>query len=423
MNVIGKSKPLNVVIAGGSLGGLFCGIALKQIGHNTTILERNPTPLLHNQGAGIVAGGDLLAFFEKYDRCQRPIAVRSRARMYLNKEGRVIHRDDRPQHMTSWDLVYYVLRANYDEVKSDYCDVPASQPDDGTTQHLHGHKVTGFKDLGDGVEVQFTTKDGTTSNMRADLLIGADGPSSTVRKILEPSVQRTLAGYVALRGTVPEDLASDAARGVFQERFTFFHDEGIQILAYLIPGINGALEPEKRLVNWVWYINFPEHSLEFEELMTDKEGARHSITLPPGKMQEKVWAQLKDRAKEQLPPQFAELVQKTEKPFVQVITDVICQKNEFCDGRVILVGDALAGFRPHTAASTSQAAFDAMTLADMLEGEISREQWREETMHYARKIQQSGVQMGNRSQFGHHPLAEYAKDRGSVDDRARGAPS
>jgi len=72
---------------------------------------------------------------------------------------------------------------------------------------------------------------------------------------------------------------------------------------------------------------------------------------------------------------------------------------------------------------SSQAAFDAMILADMLEGEISREQWREETMHYAREIQQRGVQMGNRSQFGHHPLAEYARDRGNVDDRAKGAPS
>lgn len=28
------------------------------------------------------------------------------------------------QKMTSWDLVYNILRANYDGVKSDYCGVP-----------------------------------------------------------------------------------------------------------------------------------------------------------------------------------------------------------------------------------------------------------------------------------------------------------
>ena len=63
-----------------------------------------------------------------------------------------------------------------------------------------------------------------------------------------------------------------------------------------------------------------------------------------------------------------------------------------------------------------------MILADMLEGEISREQWREETLHYARVVQKQGVEMGNRSQFGKHPLAEHAKDRKSVDDKPKGAP-
>lgn len=86
---------------GGSLGGLAAGLALRELGHDTTILERNPTPVLEHQGAGIVAGGDTLAFFKKYNRCDRPIAVTSHRRQYLDKDGNVTHKEDMDQNMTS----------------------------------------------------------------------------------------------------------------------------------------------------------------------------------------------------------------------------------------------------------------------------------------------------------------------------------
>lgn len=75
-----------------------------------TILERNASELLHNQGAGIVAGGDTLAYFKRYDRCQQPIAISSQRRMYFDLQGNVVHQVDMVQNMTSWDLSYYILR-------------------------------------------------------------------------------------------------------------------------------------------------------------------------------------------------------------------------------------------------------------------------------------------------------------------------
>ncbi len=86
---------------GGSLGGLAAGITLKALGHDTTILERNPSALLHDQGAGIVAGGDSLEFFEKFNRCKQPVAVSSKRRQYLDKEGKVVHKVDMIQNMSS----------------------------------------------------------------------------------------------------------------------------------------------------------------------------------------------------------------------------------------------------------------------------------------------------------------------------------
>src|ERR1700759_2613373 len=95
-----RPKVKHVIIVGGSLGGLFTGVALKQHGYDTTILERNPTNLLDNQGAGIVAGGETLTFFERYDRCKRPVAVPSQKRMYLDQSGKTVHEEVMKQTMT-----------------------------------------------------------------------------------------------------------------------------------------------------------------------------------------------------------------------------------------------------------------------------------------------------------------------------------
>lgn len=357
------------------------------------------------------------------------MAVRSHKRLYLNKDGNVIHTEEMEQNMTSvsdtnhsqcsrpvsyqqqWDLTYNLMRANYDYTKSDYCETPSPLPNESKAVHLHDRKVTGLKLEGNGIQVEWESGDGEKGNIAADYLIGADGPSSTIRKILEPGVQRKFTGYCALRGTVPENEVSQAAKEAFSERFTFFHASGIQILAYLIPGKNGTTEPGQRLVNFVYYTNFPEGSDELEEVMTDRNGQRRHITMPPGMMPEAAWEKQKQIARDRLPPQFAEIICKTKQPFVQAITDVITPTNEYMDGRVILVGDALAGFRPHTVASTSQACFDAMVLADYFGGKISHDDWKKQTLGFARLIQKRGVDMGNRSQFGDLPLEEHIHDR------------
>ena len=108
----------------------------------------------------------------------------------------------------------------------------------------------------------------------------------------------------------------------------------------------------------------------------------------------------KSYAKKILPPQFAELVELTERPFIQAITDVLSPQTVFYDGRVVLVGDAVAGFRPHTAGSTSQAAFHALELDKYLRAE--KFDWRSferDVKRYAEYGVRLGIQLGNRSQF------------------------
>ncbi|KAI0444700.1 hypothetical protein F4803DRAFT_510951 [Xylaria telfairii] len=416
-----SKKKLHFVIVGGSLGGLATGLALKALGHNTTILERNPRPLLQDQGAGIVAGGDTLAFLERYNRCDRPLAVTSYARQYLDRDGNIVHKEDMIQKMTSWDLTYYLLRANYDGVKSPYCEVPDPAPEHGTAVHIHDRNVTDINEelneSGDRrVRVFWKGSQGDEGSILADIVVGADGPSSTIRKLVEtklaqPNAERKYAGYCALRGTLQEDEASEETRKTCCERFTFFHCPGVQILTYLIPGKDGTVEPGKRLINFVYYTNFPEGSEELEEIMTDRKGRRRAITMPPGMTDPQAWEKQRKLARERLPPQFAEIVCGTNRPFVQAVTDVLSREHEYWGGKVVLIGDALAGFRPHTVASTSQAAFDAMVFADYIDGKVSREEWKRQTLGFARYIHKRGVDMGEHSQHMNLPLEAHIHDR------------
>ena len=174
---------------------------------------------------------------------------------------------------------------------------------------------------------------------------------------------------------------------------------------YTIPGINGALDEGSRIWNWAWYSKYPDGSPELHELMTDNEGNRHRFSVPPGKMSAHVWAKQQTLAAETLPPMFAELVSKTAQPFIQLITDVIASRASFLDGKVLLVGDALAGFRPHVFASTNQAARGALSLKDVMVGELSWADWEDRALRYAREMYQAGIGLGRKIMFPDEPEA------------------
>lgn len=173
------------------------------------------------------------------------------------------------------------MRATCDRVQSRYCHVPGPRLQDDKAVYLHDHNVPGIKEDGTGIRVFWKESSGEGDCILTDALVDTDGPSSTVRNILRPEVQRGYARYCAIRGTTSESQVSQSARDAFCERFTFFHGPGVQMLAYLVSGQDGATEPGRRLINSVCCTNSPEASLELEEIITGKNGMRHRITAPP----------------------------------------------------------------------------------------------------------------------------------------------
>jgi 2-polyprenyl-6-methoxyphenol hydroxylase-like FAD-dependent oxidoreductase len=354
--------------------------------------------------------------------------VVSKARRYLNRSGETIGNEAFIQKMTSWDLMYHLGRANFDGLQSGHTAAIWEKTTNGFKGELlrdgwsrakyeYGRSVEGLRlmEVANKTKIEVRWKDtregsetkGKESTALVDFVVCADGASSGMRKRLlgQEAAERKYVGYVAFRGTVPETELETSILETFLEHFSLFHADGTQILAYVIPGLNGAVRPGERLVNWVWYRNFPEESEEFKAVMTDLYGKRHRYTLPTGgTIQPDVWESQTQRAVEVLPPQFAELVKKTKKPFVQAITDAEPPKKgtkvgRLLNGKVALSGDALAGFRPHTAASTSQAAFDALKLEEAVTGKSSWEDYEESVIEYATNWQRRGVMLGLASQF------------------------
>lgn len=207
------------------------GIVLKRLGHNVRILERNPASL-QSQGVGISAMENVQELLNKYDIAKDPYFVTSPQIQFLNKEANVIDIWKLVIHSTSWSSLYYRLRFNFDGLQSDYVpeiDTPLVE-DEGKATYEQGKTVTDVKYVDGSVLVVYETTKGQTETIRADLIIAADGPSSSIRKILQPRLQREYAGYVAWRGAVLESDVSEETKKVFDGKLTYFRTKGSHIL-------------------------------------------------------------------------------------------------------------------------------------------------------------------------------------------------
>ena len=207
------------------------GIVLKRLGHNVRILERNSASL-QSQGVGISTMENVQELLNQHDMAKDPYFVTSPHTQFLNKEAKVIDIWKLVIHSTSWSTLYYRLRFNFDGLQSDY--VPGTYTplveDEGKATYEQGKAVTDIKCVDGSVHVVYETTNGQTETITADLVIAADGPSSSIRKILQPRLRREYVGYVAWRGTVLESDVSEETMKVFDGKLTYFQTKGSHIL-------------------------------------------------------------------------------------------------------------------------------------------------------------------------------------------------
>lgn len=330
----------SVAVVGGSLGGLISALVLRDAGCDVRVFERSPAPL-EGRGAGIVLHPVTVRYLEANRALDlERVAASARVLRYLTLQGEVLVEEKIRYLFTSYATLYAAL-------------VERLEPE---RYHL-GSECVGLEQQPDRVVARFA--DGRS--LAFDLVVGADGIHSTVRSLLFPEGEPVYAGYVGWRGILAERELPTRARVGLGGALTYFVARGTHVLSYPIPaGDDGRLG---RLTNWVWYRNVPAGP-KLDDLMRDRRGARHEMSLPPGSVRAAHVEALRAAARTSLPAAFADLVVDSPEPFVQLIVDIGVPR--MAAGRVCLVGDAAFALRPHIAAGTAKAAADAHALGEAI---------------------------------------------------------
>lgn len=376
-----KPQRLRIVVIGGSIAGLSAGIALRCLGCNVHIYEQSPT-ILRGRGGGLVVQYEMLDWMSTHGiAAPATLSIPGVERQFLDRQGRVIQHFPDSTPFTSWDAVFHQLRAAF--------------PEDC---YHYGYQCVRLSSNAAGSVAEFANGE----RAEGDLVIGADGLGSIVRRYLFPEVQPVYAGYVAWRGVFPESQAPAHVVEVLARRFTLFQGADFHLLSYLIPGERGELEPGARRLNWVWYWN-TDRDRDLPDVLRDRDGHSHHSSVPAGAVQPRHLATLRERADAYLPPVLAHLVHTTPEPFIQVVYDL--RAPAMYRGSVATLGDSACVVRPHTAAGTSKASGDAVALAQDMQAadfdlSIALPRWEAERLAVADRLINHGRRLARSSGLG-----------------------
>lgn len=371
---------MRVAVVGGSIGGLTTALVLRDMGCEVDVYERTPE-VLEGRGAGIVLQPDTVRWFETKSSVSVGDVSTSASRLrYFGPGNEIVHEEPARYRFTSWNTIYRPLLADL-----------------GLASYHLGEHFVGLEQDAGGVDLRFAGG----RRERADLVVFADGISSTGRRRLLTGVEPAYSGYIGWRGTVPETDVSPRTLDLVLDSLSYAVTPGTHMNIYPIPGPESELSPGRRRINYVWYRNVSAGA-QLDELLTDKRGVAATVSVQPGMVQDRFVDELRAAAHEQLPPGPAELVRKTEKPFVQVVLDILVPQMVF--GRAVLVGDAAFAARPHAAAGTAKAAADAWALGAALrqagtDVPAALAAWEPQQLKLGRELVARVQDMGRRSQF------------------------
>ena len=353
-SVTGRAKKLKVGIIGGSIAGCTTAIELSRVGCEVTLFERTGDEL-KDRGAGIGVPPSIIDTFITRDLVDTDIpyfSAHTFSRIWRTAE-------EQRYGYLAWDQPTQLAALNwgvlYRNLRSRVADQLYLTQRRAVALHEQANERVGVE-LADGAVPEF------------DLVVCADGYTSLGRQALFPEVGITYPGYVLWRGFLLENELSESEP----------LDSGVRCLGYpgghgifyFVPGAQGSTERGQRLVNWGMYLPVAETALA--DFMTDKDGNKREGSLSPGSMPLTTERPLKDKAHEQIPDYYADIVEKSPGTFAYAIYD--CEVPAYRKGRVCLVGDAGAFARPHSAAGALKGINDAVALAEALKTHTSLEE-------------------------------------------------
>ncbi len=336
-----NKKDLQVLIAGGGIGGLTTALYLHKAGIPVKVFESVTELKPLGVGINIQPHAVKRLFSLDLQDALDATGIRTARLSFYSKRGSLIWTEPRgldagydvPQYsIHRGELQMLLYRAVIERI--------------GTENVLTGHHLSGFEQDDNGVTVHFEDrKTGETiGSYQGDILIGADGIMSKTRQIFYPDEGVPVySGLILWRGIVETDAYLDGRTMVMVGNATR--------KAVIYPVSQQSMNQGKSLVNWI--MELPIH-----------------MDLPPKKED---WNRPGNKA------DFANQFQQWKFDWLDIpnlidITDSIYEFPmidrdpipQWSFGRVTLLGDAAHAMRPNGSNGASQAIWDAETITDML---------------------------------------------------------
>ncbi|HEY5854643.1 MAG TPA: FAD-dependent monooxygenase [Aldersonia sp.] len=209
-------KNLNIAIVGGGYGGAAAAKALSLLGANVDVYEQ--ASQIREVGAGIGLRPSTMARFREWGIFDAIAAVSSPSDYFeiLTATGDPIMKDTWPAHEDQAHT--YLIH------RGDFIEALLGVLPEGMV-HLD-HRLTAIADHGDKATLSFANGNRVT----ADLVIGADGIKSVVRKHLFSDKEPRFSGERAYRAVISVD---DACGMVTDDNLRMYIGKGTKV--YLLP--------------------------------------------------------------------------------------------------------------------------------------------------------------------------------------------
>ena len=316
----GTLKDLNIAVIGAGYAGATAALALSQLGATVTVYEQAQE--IKEVGAGIGLRPSTMDHFRKLGIFDRIAAVTSPSNSFeiLTAHGQRIAMEEWPEKEVFGATTHFVHRG-------DFIDTLLSALPAGMVKL--NHRLSQIIDNGDSATAIF--ENGVT--VKADLIVGADGIRSQVRKHLFSDKPPVFAGEHAYRAVIP---AADTFDLVGDGNLRMYMGYGTKI--YLLP---------------LHHRN--EVSFDVTCLATESTPA-------PAVSKEKLMAVVAD-----FHPQLVAIAQGLDmgKVNLRAVYDIDPIPNWYSNS-VVLIGDAAHAMLHHQGQGANSAVLDSGALVDVL---------------------------------------------------------
>jgi salicylate hydroxylase len=319
-----RESETSVAIVGGGIGGLAAALSLLHAGLDVQVYEQ--APALGEVGAGIQISPNASRLLHRLglgpalDRTGvHPVGVHQRRW----DDGCTLQWAPLGEAMeAAFGAPYYHFhRADLLHALADALPAKRVQLD---------HRLTGFQDLGDRVELTFANG----ARAEASVLVGADGIHSTVRAALFGPEQPRFAGCTAYRGLVPAERLAHLGLEVAAHNWM---GPGGHFVHYFVAG--------GRLMN---FVAIKERETWTRESWTDRGEVAEALAVFEG------WH-----------PTVRAIIGAADETFLWALFDRL-PLARWSVGRVTLLGDACHAMLPFMAQGAAQAIEDGAALATCL---------------------------------------------------------